>query len=188
MKKINKNLIGFYIYKCKWYSFAFGTFIIASVLTGKVFETFFILIGYRFFRYVFPSTLHLDIVKECIITNTILITFMILSTFNIHVSIYFSLIYTFIVCLILYVINYIIQITNPKKIKHNRDKIIDILNGQVSLENILEFCKSHGIKEEVGKTVDKFLTMTIDKVCEQEYLTETAIKKRIKHFIENASK
>ena len=44
------------------------------------------------------------------------------------------------------------------------------------------------IKEEVGKTVEKFLRMTIDKVCEQEYLTENAIKKRIKHFIESASK
>lgn len=73
------------------------------------------------------------------------------------------------------------------KTKHNRDRIIEILGGDVSLENILRFCKCHGIKEDVGKTIDKFLRMTIEKVCEQEYLTETAIKKRIKHFIESAS-
>jgi hypothetical protein len=188
MKKINKIPIGFYTYKYKWYSLAFGTFILVALLTGKVFETLFILIGYKFFRYVFPSTLHLDIVKECIITNTVMIGFMILSTINIHISIYFSLIYTFIVCLLLYVIDYIISLIRPKIAKSNRDKIIELLNGDTSQDNIFLLCRNCGLKDEVANSVDLFLTNTLEETAEILEVDVRTIQRRIKKFIEECSK
>ena len=105
-------------------------------------------------------------------------------SFGENISIYSSVLVSFILCLNLYVIDYIAERLKPNIIKHNRDKIIEILDGDTSKQHILEYCKRNGIREDVGETVDLFLRKTINDVCEEQYLSETAVKKRIRVFIE----
>ena len=141
-------------------------------------------------RYTFPKTYHeKKFISKCMATTAII--FWVANIYMIVIGKNISILINVLVGLLIGYLAYLYQDyidlkERNKKIKHNRDKIIEILNGDVSLENILNVCKRNGIKEEVGKTIDKFLKMTIEKVCQEEFLTETAIKKRIKHFIESA--
>lgn len=188
MKKLNKDLIGFYFYKYKWYMLCYLCLIMLALFTGKIFELVVLFTSFVLFRYVFPSTLHLDEFEECIVCSIILLSGALVISFSENISIYSSVLVSFILCLKLYVIDYIAERLKPKIQKHNRDRIIMVLNGDTSKEHILEYCKRNGILEEVGETVDLFLRKKLTDVCKEQYLCETAVKKRIRLFIENGSK
>ena len=79
--------------------------------------------------------------------------------------------------------DYIDLKSRNKKVKHNRDKIIELLNGDVSQEHIFEYCKSRGIKDEVADTIDLFLHNKIEDVCEILDISDTTLKRRIKLFL-----
>jgi hypothetical protein len=155
-----------------------------ALFTGKIFELVVLFTSFVLFRYIFPSTLHLDEFEECIACSIILLSGALIVSFGENISIYSSVLVSFILCLNLYVIDYIAERLKPKIHKHNRDRIIELLNGDTSTKHILEYCKRNGIREDVGETVDLFLRKTINEVCDEQYLSETAVKKRIKTFIE----
>lgn len=184
MKKLNKDLIGFYFYKYKWYMLCYLCLIMLAIFTGKIFELIVLFTSFVLFRYIFPSTLHLDEFEECIFSSIILLSGALVISFSENISLYSSVLVSFILCLNLYVIDYVASRIKPKIHKHNRDRIIEVLDGNTSKEHILEYCKRNGIREDVGETVDLFLRKTINEVCEEQYLSETAVKKRIKIFIE----
>lgn len=185
MKKLNKDLIGFHLYKYKWYMLCYLCLIMLALFTGKVFELIVLFTSFVLFRYIFPSTLHFDdFVKGCITSSIVLLSGALIVSFSKNISIYSTVITSFILCLSLYVIDYVASLIKPKIIKHNRDRIIEVLDGDTSKQHILEYCKRNGIREDVGETVDLFLRKTINEVCEQQYLSETAVKKRIRVFIE----
>ena len=184
MKKLNKDLIGFYLYKYKWYMLCYLCLIMLALFTGKIFELVVLFTSFLLFRYIFPGTLHLDEFEECIASSIILLSGALIVSFSKNISIYSTVLVSFILCLILYMIDYIASRLKPKIIKHNRDRIIEVLDGNTSKQHILEYCKRNGIREEVGETVDLFLRKTINEVCEEQYLSETAVKKRIRLFIE----
>jgi hypothetical protein len=79
--------------------------------------------------------------------------------------------------------DYIDLKSRNKKVKHNRDKIIELLNGDVSQEHIFDYCKSKGIKDEVADTIDLFLHNKIEDVCEILDISDTTLKRRIKLFL-----
>lgn len=190
MEKTQEKQIGFIIFKIFIIAIQIPINMVLTYFYNTYLEIIICMFAFQSLRYMFPKTYHSNGLLKCMATTAII--FWIANIYMIFVGKNISILTNVIIGFLIGYFAYLYQdykdlkIRN-KKIKHNRDKIIDILNGEVSLENILNYCKSHGIKEEVGKTVDKFLRMTIDKVCEQEYLTETAIKKRIKHFIESAN-
>lgn len=187
MKRLNKDLWGFYFYKYKWYMLCYLCLIILAVCTGKVFELIVLFSSFVLFRYVFPSTLHFDnFEKACITSSIVLLSGALIVSWHKDISIYSTVLVSFILCLSLYVIDYVASLIKPKLFKHNRDKIVEILKGDVSKEHILEHCKKIGVLEEVGETVNAFLKKTISEVCAEQYLCETAVKKRVRLFIEKS--
>lgn len=188
MKRINKDLIGFYLYKYKWYMLCYLCLIMLALFTGKIFELVVLFTSFVLFRYIFPSTLHLDEFEECIASSIILLGGSLLVSFGENISLYSAVLVSFILCLSLYVVDYVAERLKPKIHKHNRDRIIEVLNGDTSKDNILEYCKRNGILEEVGETVDLFLKKKLIDVCKEQYLCETAVKKRIRLFIGKGSK
>ena len=180
MKRINSNLLGFYFYKYKWYMLCYLCLIILAIFTCKVFELIVLFTSFVLFRYIFPSTLHFDdFVKGCITSSVVLLSGALIVSFSKNISIYSTVITSFILCLSLYVIDYVASLIKPKLFKHNRDKIVEILKGDVSKKQI-------GVLEEVGETVNAFLKKTISEVCAEQYLCETAVKKRVRLFIEKS--
>lgn len=190
MEKTQKKQIGFTIFRI---------FIVTIQIPINMFLTYFYntyveiaicMLSFQAFRNMFPKTYHSNGLLKCIVMTAII--FWTANIYMIFIGRNISILVNVIVGFLIGYLAYLYQDYKDlkdrnKKIKHNRDKIIDILGTDVSLDNILQYCKKNGIKEEVGITVEKFLRMTIEKVCEQEYLTENAVKKRIKRFIESAS-
>lgn len=191
MEKTQEKQIGFTIFKIFIIAIQIPINMVLSYFYKTYLEIIICMVSFQCLRYMFPKTYHSNGLLKCMTTTAII--FWIANIYMIFMGKNISILANVIIGFLIGYLAYLYQDYKDlkfrnKKTKHNRDKIIDILNGEVSLDNILNYCKNHGIKEEVGKTVDKFLVMTIDKVCEQEYLTENAVKKRIKHFIESASK
>lgn len=183
--------IDFEIFKIFVISIQFPINMLISYFYGTYIEIIICMLSFLSLRYTFPKTYHSKKLSKCMTTTAIM--FWLANIYMIVVGIHVSILINVLIGLLLGYLAYIIQDyidlkTRNNKIKHNRDKIIEILNGDVSLENIKNYCKSHGVKEEIATTIDNFLKMTIEKVCAKEFLTENAIKKRIKHFIESASK
>lgn len=190
MEKTQKKQIGFTIFRI---------FIVTIQIPINMFLTYFYntyveiaicMLSFQVFRNMFPKTYHSNGLLKCIAMTAII--FWTANIYMIFIGRNISILVNVIIGFLIGYLAYLYQDYKDlkdrnKKIKHNRDKIIDILGTDVSLDNILQYCKKNGIKEEVGITVEKFLRMTIEKVCEQEYLTENAVKKRIKRFIESAS-
>lgn len=190
MEKTQKKQIGFTIFRI---------FIVTIQIPINMFLTYFYntyveiaicMLSFQVFRHMFPKTYHSNGLLKCIAMTAII--FWTANIYMIFIGRNISILVNVIIGFLIGYLAYLYQDYKDlkdrnKKIKHNRDKIIDILGTDVSLDNILQYCKKNGIKEEVGITVEKFLRMTIEKVCEQEYLTENAVKKRIKRFIESAS-
>ena len=182
--------LGFKIFKTLVVSIQFPINMVITYLYGTFIEIIICMLSFRSLRYTFPKTHHCNKLSKCMTTTALI--FWVANIYMIVIGRNISILINVLVGLLIGYLAYLYQDyidlkERNKKIKHNRDKIIEILNGDVSSENIKNYCKSHGIKEEIATTVDNFLKMTIDKVCAKEFLTETAIKKRIKHFIESAS-
>ena len=182
--KINKNLLGFYFYKYRWYALCFFVVFLIGILMNKFIETIFMLIGFRAFRYVFPGTLHIEDFKECIYTSIFCLSMNVILTVNKNISIYGSLLISFTLCLILYIIDYVIVLIKPKEAKRNRDRIIEILNGDTSKEHILLICRNNGLKEDIADTVDHYLNTTIEKASEKLNIDTKTVQRKIKRFIE----
>ena len=186
-----QSKIGFKIFKTFIVTIQFPINMLITFFYGTYIEIITCMLSFISLRYTFPKTYHeKKFISKCMITTALI--FWVSNIYMIVIGRNISILINVLVGLLIGYLAYLYQDyidlkERNKKIKHNRDKIIEILNGDVSLENILNFCKSHGVKEEVGKTIDNFLKMTIEDVCKKEYLTETAIKKRIKHFIESAN-
>lgn len=188
MKKINKTLFDFYLYKYKWYFICISIILILGTINNRFIESIIFLVGFKFFRYIFPSTLHLDKFKECLISSILLLICGISICLQKNISIYSSLLLSFLLCLMLYLINYIIVLISPKKEKHNRDKIIEILNSNTSQEHIFEYCRNKGLKQNIADSIDLFLNNTIQETSEILNVDISTIKRRINTFIESANK
>lgn len=187
-EKQNGKSLGFRIFTIFIVAIQFPINMVITFFYGTYIEIITCMLSFISLRYTFPKTYHeKKFISKCMATTAII--FWVANIYMIVIGRNISILINVLVGLLIGYLAYLYQDyidlkERNKKIKHNRDKIIEILNGDVSLENILNTCKRNGIKEEVGKTIDKFLKMTIEKVCQEEFLTETAIKKRIKHFIE----
>lgn len=184
--KINKNILGFYFYKYRWYALCFFVVFLIGILMNKFIETIFMLIGFRAFRYVFPGTLHIEDFKECIYTSIFCLSMNVILTVNKNISIYSSLLISFALCLILYIIDYVIVLIKPKKdeLRSNREKIIKILNGDTSQDNIFLICRNHGLKEDIADAVDLFLSNTLEETASLLEKDVRTIQRKIKRFIE----
>lgn len=184
-KKVNKKVwINFFIFKYKWYCLVFLPLIILSIILSKTIELIPLLIGFWLFRYMFPTTLHIQVFKYCIFSSLDLLTTGLIICIPKNISIYSSCIFSLILCFSLYIIEYILKNTVVKnELKSNRDKIRYILKDNVTQERIFEYCKNKGLKDKVADTVDLYMTNTIDEVCEIMGTSPTAVKKRIKLFI-----
>lgn len=182
--------LGFEIFRICVVSIQFPINMIITYFYGTYFEIIICMLSFISLRYTFPKTYHSKKLSNCMTTTAMM--FWVANIYMIVIGINVSIFTNVLIGLILGYLTYLVQDYidlkyRNKKFKHNRDKIIELLNGDVSKENIFDYCKSHGIKEEVGQTIDYFLRMTIEDVCKKEFLTETAVKKRIKHFIESAN-
>lgn len=181
---LNKNLKGFYLYKMKWYGFCFLCLFIIALFTGKLLESISFFISYLLFRYIFPSTLHLDIVKECIYSSIAVLGAGIVIIFNKEMSIFSSVLCGFIICMLLYIVDYIYSLLKPKIAKSNRDKIIAILKGDTSQDNIFAVCRNNGLKEDIANAVDLFLNNTLEETAEVLGKDIRTIQRKVKKFIE----
>lgn len=182
--------LGFQIFKIFIITIQIPINMLITYFYGTYIEIMICMLSFVSLRYTFPKTYHCNKLSKCIETTAL--TFWIANIYMIfigkNISILINVLVGFIIGYLAYLHqDYIDLKERNKKIKHNRDKIIEILNGDVSLDNIKKYCKSHGIKEDIATTIDDFLNMTIEKVCAKEFLTETAIKNRIRHFIESAN-
>ena len=182
--------LGLKIFKIFVITIQFPINMVITYFYGTYIEIIICMLSFTSLRYTFPKTHHCNKLSKCMTTTALI--FWVANIYMIVIGRNISILINVLVGLLIGYLAYLYQDyidlkERNKKIKHNRDKIIEILNGDVSLENIKNYCKSHGIKEEIATTVDNFLKMTIEKVCAKEFLTETAIKKRIRHFIESAS-
>lgn len=178
----------------------FKIFIVTIQIPINMFITYFYktyieiiicMLSFQSLRYMFPKTYHSNGLLKCIFMTAIIFWFsnIYMIIIGVNISIFINVLIGFLISYLAYIIqDYIDLKERNNKIKGNRNKIIELLNGDVSLDNILEHCKKYGIIEEVGKTVDLFLRKTINDVCKEQYLSETAVKKRIRLFIEKGSK
>lgn len=69
--------------------------------------------------------------------------------------------------------------------KTKRQIIIDMLDNNVSKENILLYCKKKGLKNEIAETIDIFLKYSIKVSCSKLFISESTLKYRINKFIQS---
>lgn len=154
--------------------------------SNKLYELGLILVCFFVNKAIYGKPLHFRDNFLCLGVSLVLFYVAIKSAFTLELSIMANvMIGVMCGCLTSYIATYLY---NENKKLSNRQKIINILNGDTSKKNILEYCRNNGIKEDVAYTIDAFLNKTINTVCDEQYLSENAVKKRIRLFIESASK
>lgn len=154
--------------------------------SNKLYELGLILVCFFINKAIYGKPLHFRDNFLCLGVSLALFYVAIKSAFTLELSIMANvMIGVMCGCLTSYIATYLY---NENKKLSNRQKIINILDGNVTKDNILHYCRNNGIKEDVVNTIDAFLNKTINEICEEQYLTENAVKKRIRLFIESASK
>jgi hypothetical protein len=154
--------------------------------SNKIYELVLILACFFVNKAIYGKPLHFSDNFLCLGVSLILFYVAINSALTLKLSIIASVIIGVLCgCFTSYIATYLYD--ENKKLS-NRQKIINILEGDVSKDNILAYCRKNGIREDVCNTINSFLNKTINDVCEEQYLSENAVKKRIKLFIESASK
>ena len=149
------------------------------------------MLAFQSLRYMFPKTYHSNGLLKCMgMTAVIFWTcniYMIVVGRN--VSILINVLIGFLISYIAYLVqDYIDLKERNKKVKSNRDKIIELLNGDTSQDNIFLLCRNSGLKDDVANSVDLFLTNTLEETAEILEVDVRTIQRRIKKFIEECSK
>lgn len=178
--------LGFEIFKIFIVSIQFPINMIITYFYGTYLEIIICMLSFISLRYMFPKTYHSNKLSKCMTTTAIM--FWLANAYMIVIGINVSILINVLIGLLLGYLAYLIQDYidlkyRNKKFKHNRDKIIELLNGDVSQEHIFDYCKSRGIKDEVADTIDLFLHNKIDDVCEILEISDTTLKRRIKLFL-----
>lgn len=149
------------------------------------------MLAFQSLRYMFPKTYHSNGLLKCMgMTAVIFWTcniYMIVVGRN--VSILINVLIGFLISYIAYLVqDYIDLKERNKKVKSNRDKIIELLSGDTSQDNIFLLCRNCGLKDDVANSVDLFLTNTLEETAEILEVDVRTIQRRIKKFIEECSK
>ena len=178
--------IGFKLFVALVVSIQFPINMVITYFYGTYIEIILCMLAFFCLRYNFPKTYHSNTLLRCMTTTAII--FWTANIYMVVVGINISILVNIIVGLVIGYVAYLYQDyidlkSRNKKIKHNRDKIIELLNGDVSQEHIFDYCKSRGIKDEVADTIDLFLHNKIEDVCEILDISDTTLKRRIKLFL-----
>lgn len=181
----NKGL-GFKLFVTLVVSIQFPINMLITYFYGTYIEIILCMLSFFSLRYTFPKTYHSNTLLRCMTTTAII--FWIANIYMVVIGINISILVNIIVGLLIGYVAYIYQDyidlkSRNKKFKHNRDKIIELLDGDVSQEHIFDYCKSKGIKDEVADTIDLFLHNKISDVCEILDISDTTLKRRIKLFM-----
>lgn len=178
--------LGFEIFRICVVSIQFPINMIITYFYGTYFEIIICMLSFISLRYTFPKTYHSKKLSNCMTTTAMM--FWVANIYMIVIGINVSIFTNVLIGLILGYLTYLVQDYidlkyRNKKFKHNRDKIIELLNGDVSQDHIFDYCKSNGIKDEVADTIDLFLHNKINDVCEILDISDTTLKRRIKLFL-----
>lgn len=178
--------IGFKLFVALVVSIQFPINMLITYFYGTYIEIILCMVSFFCLRYTFPKTYHSNTLLRCMTTTAII--FWIANIYMVVIGINISILVNIIVGLLIGYVAYIYQDyidlkSRNKKFKHNRDKIIELLDGDVSQEHIFDYCKSKGIKDEVADTIDLFLHNKIEDVCEILDISDTTLKRRIKLFL-----
>lgn len=149
------------------------------------------MLAFQSLRYMFPKTYHSNGLLKCMGMTTIIFwtcnVYMIIVGRN--VSILINVLIGFVISYLAYIVqDYIDLKERNKKVKSNRDKIIELLNGDTSQDNIFLLCRNNGLKDDVANSVDLFLTNTLEETSEILEVDVRTIQRRIKKFIEECSR
>lgn len=178
--------LGFEIFRICVVSIQFPINMIITYFYGTYFEIIICMLSFISLRYTFPKTYHSKKLSNCMTTTAMMfwVANIYMIVIGINVSIFTNVLIGLILGYLTYLVQDYIDLKNRnKKFKHNRDKIIELLNGDVSQDHIFDYCKSNGIKDEVADTIDLFLHNKINDVCEILDISDTTLKRRIKLFL-----
>lgn len=180
--------LGFEIFKFLVVSIQIPINMVLTFFYGTYLEIIICMASFMSLRYCFPKTYHCNTLFKCMSTTAVIfwIANIYMIAIGIHISILINILVGLLIGYILYLVqDYIDLKSTKKKIKHNRDKIIELLKGDASLDNIKYVCKTHGMLEETAIIIDDFLKKTLEQVCYDRNYSATAIKKKIRKFIES---
>ena len=188
-KQSCKSSFGLKVFKILVIGIQFPINMVITFLYGTYIEIITCMLSFILSRYTYPKTYH----EEKSISRCMKITagiFWVCNIYMIVIGVNISVLINVIVGVLIGYLAYLVQDylelkEKKKKIKHNRDKIIELLKGDVSLDNIKYVCKTHGMLEETAIIIDDFLKKTLEQVCYDRNYSVTAIKKKIRKFIDS---
>lgn len=171
--------------------------LIPAYFGNKIIEVTISIIIFSLLRNCFPKTYHADTIEKdpnkaiklCILNSITLFCLIQPLLIKINASILVSAFVGIIIAYVSYLLEDYLELRNKecdKDNKNKRDIIIDLLDNNVSLEYITNFCKNKGLKENIAKTVNLYLNNTLQETSDQLYVDLSTVKRRIDKFIETA--
>ena len=152
---------------------------------GVAAEMVFIVLNFFCNKAIYGKPLHFKSNIKCLIVS--IITFYAASkcVISFDTSILSSIIIGVLCgCITSYIATYLYNEDVKKETK--REAIIRILNNDLSQEYIFEYCKSVGLKECIAKTINLYLSNTLQETSDELYVDLATVKRRIDKFIESA--
>lgn len=152
---------------------------------GKTHEMIFLVVCFMCNKSIYGTPLHFRDNIKCLVIS--LFTFYVAGscTIGFGTSILVSIIIG-VACgsITSYVATYLLKEEMKKETK--RSQIIKILGNDLSKEHIFEYCRSVGLKENIAKTINSYLSNTLQGTSDELYIDLATVKRRIDKFIESA--
>lgn len=162
-----------------------------AYLNNRVIEFLFIFLSFQFNKSLFGKSYHADKLSKCTLMTLIVFYFLVKGVIPFNVSLFSAPLFG---VYLSYLLNYIQELIDnqiaPKPFikKRLREQVIEILGEDLSEEHVDEICNHHGLHSKISETVFLYLNNSKDEVSDILDIQGTTVIRRIKRFIEKATK
>ena len=162
-----------------------------AFLNQRAIEFLFIFLSFQFNRAVFGKSYHADKLSKCTLTTLVIFYFLTSGVFSLNVSLFIAPLFG---VYLSYLLNQIQELIDNQKVPKTfvkrklRDQIFNILGERRSEEEVNEYCTQLGLHPKIAETVFLYLSNSKDEVADILEIEGTTVIRRLKKFIEKATK
>lgn len=158
-----------------------------AYLNERLVETLITMLLFYLYRSMYVKQYHAKSLFLCSGISIIVFTIVTLLNLKLSLSICTSILLTFAITAISYrVKDYMdLQFVSTHEVD-NRTKIVKILNGEVSEEDIIEYCLENDLSLKIAETTFLYLNNKLEDVAEILDIDNSTVVRRVKQFIKSA--
>lgn len=154
-------------------------------------EFLFIFLSFQINRSIFGKSYHADKLSKCTLMTLVIFYFLIRGVIPLSISIFSAPLFGVYLSYLLNYVQELIDNQNVPKVfvkKKLRQQILDILGNNLDEDQVDDFCTKLSLHPKIAETVFLYLSNSKDEVSDILDIQGTTVIRRLKKFIEEATK